>query len=94
LPRPNWSRPLPRPLKIPTVMDLHTLADVRELVELHLPAECRERDWRPIGCTMRLAAAPPSGADWIHEIKHDGFRVGMQLQTLVDVWAVMREFMA
>jgi len=45
-------------------------------------------------CLPFSAKMPPSGADWIHEIKHDGFRVGMQLQTLVDVWAVMREFMA
>jgi ATP-dependent DNA ligase len=22
-----------------------------------------------------LAAKPPSGADWIHEIKHDGYRI-------------------
>jgi hypothetical protein len=35
---------LPRPLKIPTVMTLKTLADIRELVERHLPAECRERE--------------------------------------------------
>jgi hypothetical protein len=47
--RPNWSRKLPRPLKIPTVTTLHTLADVRELAEKHLPAECREREtWRHV----------------------------------------------
>jgi ATP-dependent DNA ligase len=26
-------------------------------------------------CLPRPAKAPPSGADWIHEIKHDGFRI-------------------
>ena len=35
---------LPRPLKIPTVMTLTALAEIRELVERHLPAECRERE--------------------------------------------------
>jgi hypothetical protein len=42
--RPNWSRKLSRPLKIPAVMTLTTLGDVRDLVEHHLPAEYRERD--------------------------------------------------
>src|ERR1700693_2309689 len=26
-------------------------------------------------CLPRLAKAPPTGPDWIHEIKHDGFRI-------------------
>jgi hypothetical protein len=57
LARPNWSRKLPRPLKIPTVMTLTTLADVRELVERHLPAECCERDtWRHVAAQMDAAA--------------------------------------
>jgi hypothetical protein len=57
LSRPNWSRPLPRPLKIPSVMTLKTLADVRELVECHLPAECRQRDtWRHVATQLAEAA--------------------------------------
>jgi hypothetical protein len=57
LSRPNWKRPLPRPLKIPTVMMLETLADMRELVERHLPAECREREtWQHVAAQMNAAA--------------------------------------
>jgi hypothetical protein len=57
LSRPNWSRKLPRPLKIPTVMTLTTLADMRELVEKHLPAECREREtWRHVAAQLNAAA--------------------------------------
>ena len=26
-------------------------------------------------CLPSRSAAPPSGSDWIHEIKHDGFRI-------------------
>jgi hypothetical protein len=60
LARPNWSRKLPRPLKIPTVMTLTTLADVRELLERHCrpnAASVIPGDMSPIGCTMPLAAA-------------------------------------
>jgi hypothetical protein len=38
-------------------MTLTTLADMRELVERHLPAECRERDtWRHVEDQMNAAA--------------------------------------
>ena len=40
--RADWSRPLPRPLVIPEVMTLVTLADVRELMR-HLPEDRRVR---------------------------------------------------
>ena len=44
---PDWSRPLPRPLTIPTVVELKTLADVRDLVDRHLPAQYRHKPtWR------------------------------------------------
>jgi hypothetical protein len=45
--RPNWSRPLPRAMKIPGVMDLVTLDDVRKLIG-HLPKETHTpSQWRP-----------------------------------------------
>jgi hypothetical protein len=43
MPRPDWSRPLPRPLVIPTVLNLVTLDDVRTLIERHLPMQTRNK---------------------------------------------------
>jgi len=55
-PRPDWSRKLPRPLKIPSVMTLHTLADVRALLG-HVPAERRRVDtWRHVAKCLNEAA--------------------------------------
>jgi hypothetical protein len=34
--RPAWSTPLPRPITIPRVMTIKTLADVRKLIS-HIP---------------------------------------------------------
>ena len=55
--RPDWTRPLPRPLIIPGVMKLRTLADVRELVEKHLPADYRQKDtWQHVAAQLAEAA--------------------------------------
>jgi hypothetical protein len=54
--RPNWSRPLPRPLVIPDLMTLTTLADVRELLK-HLPKGHRERStWQHVATCLNEAA--------------------------------------
>jgi hypothetical protein len=55
---------LPRPLVIPKVMTLKTLADVRKLVEKHLPAETRQKStWRHVAKCLDEAAR---GADTVH----------------------------
>jgi hypothetical protein len=54
--RPNWSRPLSRPLKIPGVMDIKTLADVRTLLD-HLPKETRAQStWQHVEAELRKAS--------------------------------------
>ena len=61
--RPDWSRPLPRPLVIPTVVTLKTLADVRKLMG-HLPAATREKStWQHVAAQLTAAAR---GADPVH----------------------------
>ncbi len=55
--KPDWSRPLPRPLTIPTVMKLSTLADVRDLVEKHSPPTyCRKPAWKHVSSQLAEAA--------------------------------------
>ena len=57
MPRPDWSRLLPRPLTIPTVMDLKTLADARKLIR-HLPKATREKEtWQHVAAELDKAAA-------------------------------------
>ena len=52
----DWSRKLPRPLKIPSVMTLHARADVRALLG-HVPAERRRVDrWRHVAKCLNEAA--------------------------------------
>jgi hypothetical protein len=58
--RPAWSRPLPRPLAIPGIMTLTTLADVRKLIEL-MPKEFRKRStWQHVAAELDKATR---GAD-------------------------------
>jgi hypothetical protein len=53
----DWSRRLPRPLTIPTVMKLSTLADVRDLVEKHLPEPYRRKPaWKHVSNQLAEAA--------------------------------------
>jgi hypothetical protein len=48
---------LPRPIIIPDVLTLETLADVRTLVEKHLPAEYRSKfTWRQLAGLLKRAA--------------------------------------
>ena len=60
LPRPDWSRPLPKLLIVSGVMTAATLNDVRVMVERHLPAASRAKEmWRYVSTNFgkpRLAA--------------------------------------
>jgi hypothetical protein len=59
------SRPLPRPPTIPTVMDLVTLADARELIR-HVPKERRDDpNWRRLAVSAAVRRHPISLSAWI-----------------------------
>ena len=61
--RPDYSQPLPRPLVIPGVMTLKTLADVRELLG-HLPKDVRARStWQGVANQLDTAARGADTAD-------------------------------
>jgi hypothetical protein len=47
--RPAWSTPLPRPITIPDVITLKTLADVRKLIG-HIPKERRQQSGKSAVC--------------------------------------------
>ena len=54
--RPDWSRKLPRPLKLPTITTLRTLGDIRAMLS-RLPAERRQQStWRHVADRLQLAA--------------------------------------
>ena len=56
LARPDWSRKLPRPLKLPTITTLRTLGDIRALLK-NLPAGRREQStWRHVADRLNNAA--------------------------------------
>ena len=56
LARPDWSRKLPRPLKLPTITTLRTLGDIRALLK-YLPAGRREQStWRHVADRLNNAA--------------------------------------
>jgi hypothetical protein len=58
--RPNWTRPLPRPVTVPVVINLTTLADVRALIDRHLPAHTHnDATWRYV--REKLAEAARGG---------------------------------
>jgi hypothetical protein len=55
--RPDWSRPLPQTIVIPTVTTLRTLADVRVLIQ-YLPEDRRDNPtWRHVAAQLEQAAA-------------------------------------
>jgi bifunctional non-homologous end joining protein LigD len=42
---------------------------------MRVTRDLRRRLWGAELCLPRLALRPHAGAGWIHEIKHDGFRI-------------------
>jgi hypothetical protein len=54
--RPDWSCRLPRPLTIPSIMKLATLADVKALLS-HLPVHTRTKaTWQHVAAKLDAAA--------------------------------------
>jgi hypothetical protein len=57
MPGQNWSRPLPRKMLVTGVINLSTLADVRVLLDRHLPSEFKDKaTWRHVTGELEKAA--------------------------------------
>src|SRR5215469_12376884 len=58
-----------------------------------MPMSLRERTRPSLGiiepCLLSPAKAPPSGPGWIHEIKHDGYRI-LARRDRTGVWLITR----
>ena len=62
--RPDWSRRLPRPLIVADLTTLTTLADVRDLIERHLPVPYREKvTWKYVAARLGEAARDGDAAE-------------------------------
>jgi hypothetical protein len=76
--RAEWSRLLPRPLEVPKVMKLRTLADVGDLLG-RLPKETREKlTWQHVSAELAKASRGVDAADVIVVLSLEGVecRVG------------------
>jgi len=61
---PASSPALPRPIVIPRIMTIASLADVRALVEKHLPAHHRDKlPWQHVADELKAAASSGKTAD-------------------------------
>jgi hypothetical protein len=77
----KWSTPLPRPITIPTVMTLKTLADVRKLLS-HIPKELRQLStWQHVEKTLQACAAGEEPAN---------IRIALQRADLTQVHQKLR----
>ena len=89
--RPNWSRKLPRPLVIPTVLRLTTLADVRPVIERHLPSDRRDvPTWRYVRQKLDEAARGGDAMDIAVAVQIALHLEGVECQLEVRSTAVYR----
>jgi len=80
--RPDWSRPLPRPLVIPAVMTLKTLGNVRKLL-VHLPKDVRARStWQGVANQPDAAARGADPADVAVALQLNGRRTSIPGQII------------
>ena len=75
----NRPRPLPRPIVIPRVMTIATLADVRKLMG-HLPAHHGDKaPWRHVADELKAAAGSGNTAD---------VAIALRLALMLEAWSM------